>query len=370
MLKHCLAYWEPSQDWSTSIPEVPFTPPPLPTPPQVDSTHDSSAESAKGILFDHSPAESIVATTATDDLKIISSSIKLPVPLSTNTAAPEPTQKKKKHAIVTAIWDYSYSSMALMLGHSIKQHNDLEALDAELVLFTLQPDDEWLTGLTSWNKTVLQEKGGWKIRAEPHLEVPGVNLTQIQPHRRLNLNKLKIFGWAEYERVVFIDADCIVKGSIEELFKLPKEVEFAAAPDGWPQIEVDSRFNSGFMFFTPSQGLFENMISKLADKKYHDPKEGDQQFLQNYWKFRDYKLPIKFNLNLVHFVWHKKDLWDRIWPEALVIHFTVRKPREWWRGGWCDKPVTKPPTIGATECAQIEVLTVSPASNTSSYERN
>jgi lipopolysaccharide biosynthesis glycosyltransferase len=312
-------------------------------------------------MFDHSPAQKVDPILPTIDLTGLASSIDPPPPLSTSPteSSPAPMHPRKRRAIVTAIWDYPYASMALMLGHSIRQHNDLEALDAELILLTLEPDDEWLTGLTSWNRSVLHDHGGWNIRSEPLLEVPGVDLTQIQAHRRLNLNKLKIFGWEEYERIVFIDADCIVKGSIEELFKLPKEVEFAAAPDGWPQIEVDSRFNSGMMFFSPSRRLFEDMISKLADPKYHDPNEGDQQFLQNYWKFRDYKLPSKFNLNLVHYVWRKKEMWDRLFPDARIIHFTDRKPREWWRGGWCENRVTRPPKIGPTECAQIEVLKVS-----------
>ena len=185
-------------------------------------------------------------------------------------------------------------------------------------------------------------------------------MSAIQPHRRLNLNKLQMFGWSEYERIMFIDADCFVKGSVEEIFKLPKEVQFAAAPDGWPSVEIDSRFNSGFMFFTPSQALFTDMMSKLADHQYHDPSEGDQQFLQNYWKFRDYRLPSKFNLNLTHFVWRRAQLWDKVWPDARVVHFTDRKPQErFWYGGWCEKPVSKPPNIADDECAQIEVLQVS-----------
>jgi hypothetical protein len=249
--------------------------------------------------------------------------------------------------------------MALMLGHSLKLHNDLDRIDAEMVLLTLDPDDSGVTGLTAENATILQGKGGWKIRSLPRLEVPGVNMSNIQPHRRLNLNKLQMFGWSEYERIAFIDADCFVKGSIEELFKLPAEVEFAAAPDGWPAVELDHRFNSGFMFFTPSSILLTDMLVKLTDPEYHNPTEGDQQFLQNYWKFRDYRLPSKFNLNLTHFVWRRTTLWNLLWPDARIVHFTDRKPREqWWYGGWCERPVTKPPQIAFDECAQIEVLQV------------
>ena len=266
---------------------------------------------------------------------------------------------RRKNAIVTAVWGSRYASLALMLGQSIKMHNDLDQINAELVILTLEREEGWTDGLTSENMTVLEEQGGWRIRSRPRLEVPGVDMDKIQPHRRLNLNKLQMFGWSEYERIMFIDADCFVKGSIEEIFKLPPEIEFAAAADGWPSVEVDPRFNSGFMFFTPSKVLLEDTISRLADPQYHDPTEGDQQFLQNYWKFRDYRLPSKFNLNLTHFVWRRAQLWDRVWPDARVIHFTERKPHErWWPGGWCQNPVANISNIGPDECAHVEVLQV------------
>lgn len=248
-----------------------------------------------------------------------------------------------------------------MLGHSIMLNNDLDRINAELVLLTLEPEEGWTPGLTAENRTVLEESGGWIIRTEPRLQVHGVDMDAIQAHRRLNLNKLKMFGWSEYDRVIFIDADCFVKGSIEELFKLPEEVAFAAAPDGWPSVELDARFNSGFMFFSPSNELYSDMISKLSDPAFHDPSEGDQQFLQNYWKFRDYRLPSKFNLNLTHFFWRKAELWDIVWPDARVIHFTDRKPRErWWEVGWCDKSPKNVSDIGPDECLHVEVLVVSP----------
>ena len=244
-----------------------------------------------------------------------------------------------------------------MLGYSLKQHNDLDALSADLILLTLEPDDEWLTGLTSWNKTIL-ENAGWQIKAEPRLEVFGVNMNAIQPHRRLNLNKIRIFGWEQYDRILFIDADTICKGSIAELFALPKEVGFAAGADAWPGIEIDSKFNSGVMLLRPSSNLYNDMLSKLADKKYHDPKEGDQQFLQNYWRHRDWKLPTRFNLNIVHY-YYRPAIWKDVWPDSRIVHFTDRKPREWWKGGWCANKPKVPGRLGPNECPYWELFQVS-----------
>jgi hypothetical protein len=137
-------------------------------------------------------------------------------------ALPDPTPSqgpKARHAIVTSVWDANYAAFALMLGWSIKQHNPLSKLGIDLVLLTLQEVDGE-PGITAENRTRL-ERAGWQIRIEDRLEVPGVNMSLIMKHRRSNLNKLKIFGWDEYDKIVFMDADMICKGPIEELFDMP-----------------------------------------------------------------------------------------------------------------------------------------------------
>jgi alpha-N-acetylglucosamine transferase len=130
------------------------------------------------------------------------------------------TSAKTSYAIVTSVWDANYASFALMLGWSIKQHNSIGALDIELVLLTLKDVEGTGAGITAENRTRL-EKVGWTIREEEPLQVPGVNMSMIQKHRRKNLNKLQIFGWDEYEKIVFMDADTLCKGPLEELFHMP-----------------------------------------------------------------------------------------------------------------------------------------------------
>lgn len=44
--------------------------------------------------------------------------------------------------------------MALMLGHSLKLHNNLDRIDAGMVLLTLDPDDNAVTGLTAEKATI------------------------------------------------------------------------------------------------------------------------------------------------------------------------------------------------------------------------
>jgi hypothetical protein len=108
----------------------------------------------------------------------------------------------------------------LFLGWSIKKHNNLDNLGVELVLLTLHDTEHGHGGITAENATRL-EAVGWKLRAEDSLTVPGLRMEKIQPHRRKNLNKLKIFGWEEYDKIVFMDADTACKGPIAELFEMP-----------------------------------------------------------------------------------------------------------------------------------------------------
>lgn len=88
-----------------------------------------------------------------------------------------------------------------------------------MVLLTLPWDGSGI-GLTAENKTRL-EKVGWNIRELEQIHIEGVDFSQIQSHRRNNLNKLQPFGWMEYGKILSIDADTVVKGNFGELFNMP-----------------------------------------------------------------------------------------------------------------------------------------------------
>ena len=180
-----------------------------------------------------------------------------------------------------------------MLAYSIQKHNDLKAMDAELVLLVREDDKD---GITAENKTRL-EKAGWKIRIAEELKFDGVDTGQIRPYHRHNLNKLHLWTWTEYEKIIFIDADVVCKGSLAEMWQMPGD--FSAAPDVWWNILTDSRFNSGVVVFRPSVDTFHDMVKKVSDPRYHKPNDADQAFLQEYYRFRYFGLPYKYNFNLV-----------------------------------------------------------------------
>uniref|UniRef100_A0A915JI31 glycogenin glucosyltransferase n=1 Tax=Romanomermis culicivorax TaxID=13658 RepID=A0A915JI31_ROMCU len=80
------------------------------------------------------------------------------------------------------------------------------------------------------------------------------NLALIQrPELGVTFTKLHCWLLNQYQKCVFLDADCLVLQNADELFNYP---ELSAAPDvGWPDI-----FNSGVFVFVPSKDTFDKLI--------------------------------------------------------------------------------------------------------------
>lgn len=125
--------------------------------------------------------------------------------------------KKPRYAITSSVQTASFTAFALMLGYSIQKHNDLAAMGAEMVLLIREDGAD---AVTKENRTRL-EAAGWKVKVAQDLEFEGVDNSKIRAHHRHNLNKLNLWSWTEYEKILFIDADVVCKGSLKELWEMP-----------------------------------------------------------------------------------------------------------------------------------------------------
>lgn len=230
-------------------------------------------------------------------------------------------KRRYKYAFTTSVQTHSYAAIALALGHSIKRHNDLEALDAEMILLARKEGED---GVTDLNVTNL-EKVGWKVKFTHDLEFKGVDISDVRSWHRHNFNKLALWTWTQYEKVIFVDADVLCKGPVKDMLSMPGD--FAASPDVWWNVLTDNRFNSGVIIFRPSMEEYALLYDAVSDPKMHNPWEADQAFLNNFYKFRYYGMPYKFNLNLVMVPYWREE-WDSLWDEAVFVHYTVRKPKE------------------------------------------
>ena len=137
-----------------------------------------------------------------------------------------------------------------------------------------------------------------------------------------NFAKLRLWQMAEYDRVVFIDADAIVVRNIDRLFDYP---EFSAAPNVYETLADFHRMNSGVFVAQPSDETFARMLDAL-DRPGVFWRRTDQTFLESF--FPDWHgLPVF--CNLLQYVWlNLPELWD--WKSVRVIHYQYEKP---WEGG-------------------------------------
>lgn len=230
------------------------------------------------------------------------------------------TPRRHRYAITSSVQTSAYTYIAMTLGYSINRHNDLDALNTEMVLLVRTEGED---ALSPQNITNLQ-KVGWKTKVVSDLEFDGVNTTDIRAWHRHNFNKLHLWTWTQYEKVIFIDADIICKGSISDLFKMPGDL--AASSDVWWNAITDTRFNSGVLMLRPNMEEFRILSKAVSDPQMHEPWEADQAFLNNFYRYRFYGLPYKFNFNLV-ILENFPNEWNMLWEEAVLVHMTVQKPQ-------------------------------------------
>ena len=153
--------------------------------------------------------------------------------------------------------------------------------------------------------------------------------------------KLRVWGLEEYGKIVYLDADCLVVGSADQLFATCRDVAFAAAPALYPP----DTFDGGVLVLTPSTQTLEAML-KLAPKTPSNDVSGFLNEFFDDWFEKDVagqRLPFRCN-------WRprpgERDL-NAVWPDDAVVaqYAGDRKPwtktegsaprtaleRAWWR---------------------------------------
>ena len=101
------------------------------------------------------------------------------------------------------------------MGYSLAQTNDLAGQNAEMVLFIRRG-----ANISTAAQEKLQ-KVGWKLRIEDDLVFEGIDFEEIRPWHKWNLNKLRFWSWTEYDKILFIDSDTLIKGDLSEIWSTP-----------------------------------------------------------------------------------------------------------------------------------------------------
>lgn len=146
-----------------------------------------------------------------------------------------------------------------------------------------------------------------------------VRARRMQPRFESTYTKLQVFRLGFLDRVVYIDADAIVRANIDELFDGD---DFAAVPDAGIDVPTGATFNSGVFACSPSYELFEQMMSRLRTVESSDG--GDQGFLNVFfptWR----RLPLAYNTTKRMFSHHPHLYRDE---DVKVLHYVGPKPWE------------------------------------------
>jgi alpha-N-acetylglucosamine transferase len=122
---------------------------------------------------------------------------------------------RRRRAFVSSLHTESYQHMALALGYSLTQTNDIDAQNAEMVLFVRKAANISTKGLNKLKRV------GWNLRIEDDIVLEGVDQERISSHHRYNLNKLRFWSWTKYDQILFIDADTLVKRDLSEVWNTP-----------------------------------------------------------------------------------------------------------------------------------------------------
>ncbi len=146
--------------------------------------------------------------------------------------------------------------------------------------------------------------------------------------------KLHIFGQEVYNKILYIDSDCLVQKDVSHLLNLDHESSsrglIAAAPDIFPP----DKFNAGVMVIKPSKEIFTNLLSKTASIITYDG--GDTGFLNFYFDdWHSYpssgRLGFQYNAQrFMHQCTYEKQpkYWDIAVGEISIIHFSS-SPKPW-----------------------------------------
>ncbi|KDD73670.1 hypothetical protein H632_c1943p0, partial [Helicosporidium sp. ATCC 50920] len=171
---------------------------------------------------------------------------------------------KSSQAYVSLLYGDDFLLALRVLGQSLKETDSTRDMVALAVSDSVSAEAEEILSLE-----------GWHVRRVSAISNPGrwTGADAAFPPRFWAVyTKLLAFNLTEYTRVVYLDADTIVRRSLDPLFLC----------DGFCAVMRHSeRLNSGVMVLQPSARRFWDMLARVASTPSYTG--GDQGFLNEYF---------------------------------------------------------------------------------------
>ena len=182
-------------------------------------------------------------------------------------------------------------------------------------------------GRVTREQRVLLERGGWQLCDIPAIETPVSEGVVSRYQKAKMFSKLWVWTLAEYDAVLFLDADIIAFSSpgriFTEIIPLMRSTGVGLAM---------TEHNAGVLVLLPSNAVFGHMLSVMHNTS-QNPFYAEQDFLNLYWKDSVMRMPWGYN------VYANSDAHPYITSQygspfkVVFLHF-IGKP---WRGfKWYD----------------------------------
>ncbi|KAF4604324.1 hypothetical protein EYR40_001503 [Pleurotus pulmonarius] len=218
-------------------------------------------------------------------------------------------------AVVSTLYSNSYAISTAVLAHSVRNVNST----ARLILL-------YIDGQVSEEALCINRAAGWELLAVPRIAPPhggqGVYYRFVDQYTKLNVWGLDKQG---IDRLVYLDADTLVRRNFDELFDLP--FSFAAVPDvyssGIPQA-FRLGFNAGVMAIRTSSAVLRDMKNNIETARYPIG-QAEQAFLNLYYGVKAVRLPYIYNA-VISIKKRNWVLWGELKSHMSIIHYTERKP--------------------------------------------
>jgi hypothetical protein len=215
---------------------------------------------------------------------------------------------------VSSLYSDSYAVAVAVLGHSIHSAN----VRARLIL-------PYIEGVSP-RALCIARSVGWEPEEVPLVPPPhngkGVYYRFVDQYSKLNIWSFDKLG---VERLVYLDADTLVRRNFDELFDSP--FNFGAVPDVWSAGDPRGfgiTFNAGVLALHTSTEVLEDMKRKIETAQY-PLGQAEQAFLNLYFGPNCVRLPYAYNANLA-IKNRSPELWRGMKEEMRIVHYTLLKP--------------------------------------------
>ncbi|CAE8617493.1 unnamed protein product, partial [Polarella glacialis] len=251
-------------------------------------------------------------------------------------------QLRGPFAFVTVLFgtSYGYCIEAAVLGESLRATGTKHAL---LLLHTADVPSEWLCML---------QAVGWQLRQVEYLEGKGLYTGGKTGRFAHVFTKLRVFLLTEFEKIVLLDTDLLVRRNMDCLFlrAAPAALRRHAAadfPDGKRINGAEfydatgnqsSGINAGVMILEPSARDFEIMSREIQDEwhpEHHESRMPEQDYLTRFYVDRWHALGVQYNYQVHQIAFTDRGGLEQCprlaldYEEVSVVHFSAcPKPRD------------------------------------------